>query len=96
MSDAYDDVVSSHEPMDRLTRLSEEMTTPLDREENSDVKAIVFLNNGERGGIQIYNYDNETEALTDVFIHMKAIFNSMGKDLEFVPIPDSPLGLDDL
>ena len=89
-----DEVSRSFEPIDRLTRLTVEMTTPLDLPENDDVKAIIFLQDGKRAGIQIHGYDDQNEAMADLFIHMKAIFQSVGKDLEFIGIPDSPRGLD--
>jgi hypothetical protein len=93
MSDDDDYVRVSDQPHDRLTRLCVRMTEPLDETENDDVKAIVFLNDTESGGIQIHGYDDAAEAMTDLFIHMRAIFRSMGKDLSFIPVPDSPEGL---
>ena len=91
-----EDVIRSYDPMDRLTRLTVEMTVPLERPENEDVKAIIFLQDGERGGIQIHGYDDQNEAMADLFMHMKAIFQSVGKDLDFIGIPNSPEGVDGL
>jgi hypothetical protein len=88
-----DEVTTSSEPMDRLTRLCAEMTTVLNEPENADVKAIVFLEDGEKGGIQTHNYEDTTDALADLFIHMQAMFKAEGKDLQFIGIPDSPEGL---
>lgn len=80
-------------PMDRLTELCAEMTVPLDDPENSDVKAIVFLHDGDRGGIVLHGYEDEVEAMSELFAHMKAVFQAVGKDLDFVFVPDSPQGL---
>jgi hypothetical protein len=94
MSDENDDVIASDKPIDRLTGLCAEMTPVLDRPENADVRAIVFLNDEQCGGIQVHGYDDMSTAMAELFIHMRAMFRSMGKDLEFVGIPDSPEGLD--
>lgn len=85
------------EPQDRLTELCAEMISALDRPENADVKAIVFLSDDERGGIAMQGYDDTSEGLADLFVHVKAIFQSMGTDLDFIgvpQVPDSPEGLD--
>jgi hypothetical protein len=81
-------VIRGRVPVDRLTRLSVRMTECLDEPAYEDVKAIVFLHDAERGGIQIHGYDDDTEAMVDLFVHMKAVFQGMGKDLTFVGIPD--------
>lgn len=51
-------------------------------ESTGDEKVIIFLQDSERGGIQLYGYDDESEALADLFIHMKAIFEASGKQLQ--------------
>lgn len=78
----------STEPHDRLTRLCDVMTTAMeaDPEHGPDVKCIVFLDDGKRGGLQLHNYEDDTEALVDLFMHLRAIFRSQGKDLAFVPM----------
>jgi len=93
MSDPINDVTTSDQPFNRLTKLAAQMTELLDAPENADVKAIVFLNDSEGGGIQLSGYDDQIEAMAELFVHMKAVFNSMGKDLEFIPVPESPEGL---
>ncbi len=87
------DVTSHDHPVDRLTDLCDEMRSPLLRPENDDVKAIVFLHDPERGGIVIHGYDSEVDAMAELFLHIKAVFNSIGKDIDFVAVPDSPEGL---
>jgi len=92
MSD-FDDLTMSDTPVDRLTRLSVEMTAVLELPENADVQAIVFLSDAKSGGIQMHGYDNVADGMAALFVHMKAVFQAMGKDLDFVGIPDSPEGL---
>lgn len=78
------------EPHDRLTMLCAAMTDVLDAHpERGDAKCIVFLNSEseQRGGLVIHGYDDDTEALVDLFLHMRAIFKANGKDLRFMPMP---------
>lgn len=96
------------QPFDRLTRLCDVATHALDdaveieAEEArgqegvnlTPVKAIVFLEDDESAGIVIHGYDDSMDAMTALFLHMKAIFQANGKDLDFVGIPDSPEGID--
>ena len=83
-------VEQSNEPIDPLTELCAQMTSVLDEPENEGVKAIVFLTKDARSGIQLAGYDDTAEAMADLFIHMKAMFQSMGKDLQFISVPNSP------
>jgi hypothetical protein len=78
----------SEEPVDRLTTLCDAMTTALKVQEgfSEDVKAVVMLQDDKRGGIQLFNYEDETEAMVDLFMHLRAIFRAQGKDLMFAPI----------
>lgn len=75
-------VTRSNAPHSRLTHLSVEMAEPLEREENSDVKAILFLNDKQMGGIQVHGYgDDTTAAMVDLLVHLGAMFRSQGKRL---------------
>lgn len=82
----------SKEPHDRLTRICAAMTEAMDAhpEHNSDTdKAIVFLDDGRVGGIQIHgNYKDDAEALVDLIMHIKAIFESRGQVFEMHFIGD--------
>ena len=80
-------------PTDRLTRLCETMTKALDAdpEMTEDVKCIVFLDDGKRGGIQLHGYEDDADAIVDLLFHLRAIFKSNGKDLHVVPLSD-PIG----
>ena len=37
---------------------------------------------GLRGGLQLHGDEDDTEAIVDLFIHLKAIFESNGKTLQ--------------
>lgn len=73
----------TYEPHDRLTRLCAAMTDALDAHpERGDEKCIVFLQDSERGGIQLHGYQDDTDAMVDLFLHLRAIFRANGKDLQ--------------
>jgi hypothetical protein len=76
------------EPHDRLTRLCDVMTTAMeaDPEHGPDVKCIVFLDDGKRGGLQLHNYEDDTDAMVDLLMHLRAIFRSNGKELLIAPL----------
>jgi hypothetical protein len=80
------------DPHDRLTRLCAVMTDALDAdpEMTDDVNAIVFLQDGDRGGIQLHGYDDDVEAMVDLLWHVRAIFRANGKDLHLVPMGTTP------
>lgn len=81
------------EPHDRLTALCAVMTDALDQAlaaedpAGPEPKCIVFLDDGDRGGIQLHGYDDDTDAMVDLFVHLRAIFRANGKDLAFAPFP---------
>jgi hypothetical protein len=80
----------TQQPHDRLTRLCAAMTDALDAHpERGDEKCIVFLQSDadRRGGLQLHGYEDDTDAIVDLFLHLKALFRSKGKDLYFAPIP---------
>lgn len=71
------------EPHDRLTRLCAAMTEALDAHpERGEEKCIVFLQDAERGGLQLHGYETDTEAMVDLLMHLRAIFKANGKDLQ--------------
>lgn len=77
-------VSSDNTPFDRLTTLCSEMTKVLDDDDNKDVRAVIMIDDGERGGIQIHGYDGDNatgEAVTDLILHLRSILRLMGKDL---------------
>jgi len=87
MSDAR----RSRRPIDRLTRLCDAMTDALEAHPECDdtVRCVVMLQAGERGGIVTYGYDdtgNDLDAMVDLIIHIKAIFEANGKTLMVMPL----------
>jgi hypothetical protein len=83
-----DETIRSTEPHDRLTRLCAAMTDALEAHpERGSEKAIVFLQDEERGGLQMHGYEDDSEAIADLFIHLRAIFRANGKELMFAPMP---------
>jgi hypothetical protein len=63
------------------------MTEALDAHpERGPEKCIVFLQDSERGGMVLHGYDDDTEAITDLFLHLRAIFEANGKQLMFAPL----------
>lgn len=83
------DTHRSEEPHDRLTRLCAAMTEALDAHpERGDEKCVVFLTSetDKKGGLQTHGYDSEMDAVVDLFMHLKAIFEANGKTLIFAPL----------
>jgi hypothetical protein len=84
------DPTRSDAPVDRLTRLCAAMTEALDAHpERGDEKCIVFLQDaGESGlgGLQLHGYDDDKDAMVDLLIHLKAIFESNGMQFMVMPI----------
>jgi hypothetical protein len=71
---------SEGEPNDRLTRLCAVMTDALDATPRSgNEKVIVFIKDGDRGGLELHGYDDDVEAMTDLMVHLKALFEANGK-----------------
>jgi hypothetical protein len=82
------------EPHDRLTRMGNEVLEAIlvHPEYKPGVKAIVFLHDDGMAGIGLQGYDEDlTEAVVDLFVHLKAMFAAMGKELSLFPIePNDP------
>lgn len=74
------------QPHDRLTRICDAMTDTFDqhREHRPADKCIVFLDDGTRGGIVIHGYDNDTDAMVDLIVHLKAVFEANGKQVDMM------------
>lgn len=89
------DVRKEGVPFDRLTNLCQEMSTVLDREENRDIRAIIMLHDGERGGIEHYRIKDDNELVSVVLIHLKAIFAAYGKSISILT-DNHMVSLDDL
>lgn len=77
------------QPHDRLTRLCAAMTVALEAHpERGDEKCIIFLDSKaeERGGLQLHGYEDDIEAMVNLFMHMRAVFRANGKELMLVPL----------
>lgn len=87
------DATRSSMPQDRLTRVCDAMLDAFRQHaEITDTdRAIVFLvGRDKRGGIGLWGYDDDSEALVDLLVHLRAIFRANGKDLHIVPIDTTP------
>ena len=63
------------------------MTQALDAHpERGDERCIVFLQDDERGGLVLHGYDDDTEAMADLLLHLRAIFQASGRDLLIAPL----------
>ena len=84
------------EPHDRLTRICDRMTATFDMhpELHPSDKCMVFLDDGERGGLVLHGYDDDTEAMVNLLMHLRAMFRANGKDLEIITLPNDVGGLD--
>jgi hypothetical protein len=59
------------------------MTEELERhpEFSEEVKGIVFLHDDKRGGIVLHGYEDDSEALSDLFVYLQAVFEANGQTL---------------
>lgn len=76
------------EPHDRLTRICDAMSKAMDAhpEHRDGDKAILFIDDGHRGGIVLHGYDSDTDAIADLFVHLQAMFEANGKTLMVLPL----------
>lgn len=84
------DIRRSDEPHDDLTRLCDVMTTALkaDPEFDESIKAVIMLDNEERGGLVIFGYEEDefSLAIAHLFGHLQAIFEANGQKLLIAPL----------
>lgn len=79
----------TEEPHDRLTRLCDAMTQTLDAHpERGDEKVAVFMDSPseQRSGLVLHGYEEDSEAIAAVLLHLRAIFRANGKEMVIVPI----------
>lgn len=74
---------TANQPHDRLTEVTGVMVAALESlPDSEDLKAIVFVNDGERGGTCMHNYDgDDIAAAADAIEHVAAILEVQGKEL---------------
>jgi hypothetical protein len=58
-------------------------------EKRESDRAVIFLDGDGRGGLVMVGYDDDAEALANVFGHLRAVFRANGKDLLFAPMPQA-------
>jgi hypothetical protein len=82
---------STGDPHDRLTRICATLTETLDEhpEALGTEKCIIFLNDEEKGGLVMHGYGDDLDAIADLMIHLKAIFEANGKQLGIMPIDET-------
>lgn len=89
-------VTQTHdEPHDRLTRICDAMTNTLERHSENpanDVKAVILLDDGERGGLVSVGYDKAGEMLMNLLEHAEAIAKANGIPLAIAEMPGWPGG----
>ena len=76
-------------PHDRLTRMCDAMVETMDLhpERQEGDRAIVMLTCDESSGIVLHGYQDDSEAVAELFVHLAALFfEANGKRLMVVPI----------
>jgi hypothetical protein len=90
-------VVPYEQPQDRLTRIGGAMNDaaqahPESREGDRYV-SLLYADDGSAGvALHGYHPDKLHEALTDIFMHMRAIAAANGMSLDFVPLKEKGQG----
>jgi hypothetical protein len=84
----------SEQPQDRLTRICDVMTDALhDHPEfREGDKCMVFMDDGESAGLVMDGYDDDSQALADLFQHMQAIMKANGKKLDIIFLDEDGVG----
>lgn len=78
------------EPHEPLTQIADRILAAFEGQVPEGTKLIAFVNDGERGGIGMHGYEDPVDAVADLFLHLRALFHSMGKELGFLPIDGNP------
>jgi hypothetical protein len=81
-------------PHNRATRLADAaLDTLRAHPEYRGERLIVFLDNEEEkvGSIGLSGYDDDIEAIVNLFMHLRAMFEAQGKELQLVGF-DKPVG----
>lgn len=62
------------------------MTDALEQhpEASGQEKAVLMLQDGKRGGIVLHGYDDDSQAMVDLLMHLGAIFQASGKQLRLM------------
>lgn len=84
------DIKRESEPHGRLTYLADQMLAELDHEGTSDVKAVVMLHDEETGGLALKGYEDDQEAIDDIFQHLRILLRTSGRDLAVFEMGEGP------
>jgi hypothetical protein len=77
----------TEEPHDRLTRLCQRVLELLEAEPEYDgERCVIFISGEGNGGLMMHGYENDSEAVADVLIHLKAIMAANGRQMIIAPI----------
>lgn len=83
----------TEEPSDRLTRLCDTMVTALaaDPEYQEGDQVVIFMSRRTsetqmQGGTVLHGYDDDIDAMGDVFSHLEALFEANGMKLMVAPL----------
>lgn len=72
---------------DRATRLCDTALKAMEATDDyRDERLVLFVSGDKERGLVTSGYDDEIDALVDVFSHLRAIFKANGKDLMFAPL----------
>ena len=82
-------------PTDRLTRICEAMSFTFEHhgEHRETDKCMVLLDDDENGGIVVTGYEDGAEAMTDLLMHLRAIFKAHGKRLDLMFMDEDGIDL---
>lgn len=70
------------EPHDELTRLGSDLIDVLKADpRGEEVQAIIMLSRRDRTGISMYGFPDDMEAVTMLFMHLRAIMRVHGKEV---------------
>lgn len=78
---------SEGEPHNRLTRIADRVgdLVAADPEFVDGDRCIVFVDDDENGGLGLFGYENDVDAIAAMLTHLKALFEANGKTLAIVP-----------
>ncbi|HEX5016662.1 MAG TPA: hypothetical protein VFX15_03645 [Actinomycetes bacterium] len=86
------DIRIADQPFDRATELGNDVANAFEASEHRQPndRAIILIDTDDRCGCVLVNYpnDNRAQVIADMLMHLRALFNSIGKRLEFMALDD--------
>jgi len=78
----------SDKPHDRITHVCDMLISKFanDPRITPEDRLIVFISDGDNGGMAMHGYEDDAEAVGDIFIHLKALLAVNGQKLAVFPI----------